>query len=503
MKDLVRPFGYGDPFVGEKFVRATDIRMHSTSAHWMKAICLVFLAVSIHAVTHGQDVASVGDGAAIKRRAKAVVDANSPAIVRFAYGKEPKLRFGCGVIVDPSGHVAISGPVHAVLDDDLLDLRLVDGRHVRGKALGWSSEFGLGMLKIIDPGPWPHVEVSDNTQTGQVCVALGYPRNSGEHVEEMPPDVRLGLVAKSADGHWLTVSYRSQFNAHPVFDLNGKLLGLNCSTPVGGDPLHASAQLISAYWDDLIAGRNLDRRRLFAGKPAAGQSKVVEDVDDATAVANAKAACVRISDIGDTASLASGVIVTPEGYVITCGHHRRMPGQKLSLDLHDGRSTTATVLGTDLVSDIGVLKITDDGPWPHAEMGHSATMGQGERCVLIGYPRTKEGQEPWVFTTQMIKPTQTLARRDEWYCQFWTKKYPGSIGGASGGGVFDTQGRVIGVLLGGAGDEMQHSRVELFRKNWKTLTANKPVHAVEASLVADASKILGHISVELSARDQP
>ena len=147
-------------------------RPYAPYARRIKVICLVLIGFTIHAVTHGQDVTPVGNGTAIKKQVKAVFDATSPAIVRFAYGKERKLRFGCGVIVSPSGYVAVSGPVHAVIDDDLLDLCLVDGRHVRGKALGWSSEFGFGMLKITDPGPWPHVKVSDSVRAGQVCVAL-------------------------------------------------------------------------------------------------------------------------------------------------------------------------------------------------------------------------------------------------------------------------------------------------------------------------------------------
>ena len=300
-----------------------------------------------------------------------------------------------------------------------------------------------------------------------------------------------------------------------MFDLDGKLLGLHCDTFGDNDPLHTSAALIIAHWDDLVVGKNLDRLRLFSQRSVHRQRTEFSQSESepthgeegtAIAVARAKAASVRISDIGAKVSLVSGVIVTPDGYVITCGHHGRMPGEKMSLSLHDGRTANATVLGANLVSDVGVLKITDAGTWPHAEMGHSTTTRWGDDCVLIGYPAATSGREPWVFTTQIIKPKWTLVtlpRRDDWYCRFWTSGFPQPIGGTSGGGVFDAQGHVIGVLLGGTvQQQMRHARVELFRKNWSALTANKPVQVVGTKLLAETTASLNRVAVELSAEDR-
>ena len=86
---------------------------------------------------------------------------------------------------------------------------------------------------------------------------------------------------------------------------------------------------------------------------------------------------MRIRDVGQKEGLASGVIVTSDGYVITCGHHERLPGQKINVSLSDGRDAIAIVLGTNPVSDVGLMKITDEGPWPHAQLGHSTTMRAG------------------------------------------------------------------------------------------------------------------------------
>jgi hypothetical protein len=79
------------------------------------------------------------DPKSLHERALAIREKLGPTIVKFSYGDSDKLRFGCGVIIADDGLVAVSGPVPAVLKDELLDLELAGGRHVRGKALGRPS----------------------------------------------------------------------------------------------------------------------------------------------------------------------------------------------------------------------------------------------------------------------------------------------------------------------------------------------------------------------------
>lgn len=479
-----------------------------TVASIVTLVCIGVLAVLPLNPVNAQESTPASDFRKTRESVKAVIDSVSPAIVRFAYGNEPKRQFGCGVIVSASGHVVVSGPVQYVIDDALLDLELTDGRSVSGKALGWSSEFGVGMLKITDSGEWPHVKLGKRAEAGEVCVALGYRRNSTGR--ETSPGVRLGIVTKVADGQWLTTSYRSPFNAHAIFNLDSELLGLHRSTSSGRDSVHAAVGMIEAHWEELAASSNLDRVRLHS-QESDSTRPLPRSVEVASKViSKAKTASVRICDIGAEANRVSGVIVTRDGYVITCGHHRRVPGTNMTVSLRDGRSANAIVLGINLVSDVGVLKITDEGTWPYAEMGRSTDLGEGEHCVVIGYPRREPGREPWVFATTVAKPTAWLPRRDEWDCKFWTKGSPVGTGGASGCGVFDAQGRVIGVLLGGmAGrsangadlSQLRHSRVELFRKNWEALNSGMPVQVADPNRLADVTTTLNRIADELSAED--
>ncbi|WP_197533398.1 serine protease [Symmachiella dynata] len=478
-----------------------------TEASRVTLICVGILAFLLNPV-YAQESTPASDFRKTRERAKAVIESVSPAIVRFTYGNEPKLEFGCGVIVSASGYVVVSGPVQYVLDDALLDLELADGRSVSGKALGWSSEFGIGMLKITDSGEWPHAKLGERAEAGEVCVALGYRRNSTG--TEASPGIRLGIVTKVADGQWLTTSYRSPFSAHPIFNLDGELLGLQRTSSSNHDSVHAAAGLIKAHWDELAAGRNLDRVRLYSKEPDSTRPLPRSQEVALKVIAKAKTASVRISDVGAEENRVSGVIVSQDGYVITCGHHSRMPGTKMTVSFQDGRPENAVVLGTNLVSDIGVLKITDEGTWPYAEMGRSVELGEGEHCVVIGYPRSKPGEEPWVFATTIAKSNWTLPSRDERNCKLYTKGSSLGKGGVSGCGVFDAQGRVIGVLLGGMDgrsasgadlSQLHHSRVELFQKNWEVLTSSMPVQVAETNQLADVTNKLNRIADELSAED--
>jgi len=468
-----------------------------------------------------QEPQRAADLASIERRMQAAYERIGPAVVRITYGTHNNREWtlDSGVIVTAEGHV-VTTCTRSVVQDDLLAFHLADGRRVRGKALGWSGEFAIGLLKITEKGPWPHVDLGNgaNIKAGQLCVALGYP-NLTEIEPDRWPAIRPGSVTKSAAPIWLTSSCLLKVSGHSIFDLEGRLVGLTSSFPVSqGDHKHTSVEMIRTHWDELVAGKNLDRVRLLSSETEAGESPAAppsksppaEDKERVAAVIEkATSASVRVVRTAGEERGWSGVIVTADGYVITCGHHRRLPGQKVTIYLSDGRDASAVMLGTNLVSDVGLMKITGEGPWPHAQLGRSAIMRPGDPCVFIGYPTSRPGRQPWIWETQITKPTGTLPAKDEWSHRFYTSKgYPQSMGtggGNSGGGVFDMQGRVVGVLLGGTSGTRNgeyfaqaiHARVELFRKQWDLLAASKPVEVLDSDPLAEITAALRRIADDL------
>ena len=85
-------------------------------------------------------------------------------------------------------------------------------------------------------------------------------------------------------------------------------------------------------------------------------------------------------------SLGSGVIVDASlGYVVTCYHVVAEYGD-LTVNLLDGRVTTASRVGSDPNSDLAVLKLQDTGSLTAIELGDSTKLKVGQTAIAIGSP---------------------------------------------------------------------------------------------------------------------
>ena len=82
--------------------------------------------------------------------------------------------------------------------------------------------------------------------------------------------------------------------------------------------------------------------------------------------------------------MGSGVIVSPEGYVLT-NNHVVEGADQIEIVLHDGRRTQAQVIGTDPDTDLAVLKIKLDR-LPVIVWGNSDELQVGDRLLAIGNP---------------------------------------------------------------------------------------------------------------------
>ncbi len=80
----------------------------------------------------------------------------------------------------------------------------------------------------------------------------------------------------------------------------------------------------------------------------------------------------------------SGFIISEKGYVLT-NSHVVTDAEEISVELQDGRSFTAEVVGTDPESDVGVIKI-DGEDLPLLEMADSDEVEVGKWVLAIGNP---------------------------------------------------------------------------------------------------------------------
>jgi S1-C subfamily serine protease len=146
-------------------------------------------------------------------------------------------------------------------------------------------------------------------------------------------------------------------------------------------------------------------------------------------------------------SLGSGVIVSPDGYVLTNAHVVER-GARFRVGLLDGREVLAKVVGTDASSDLAVLKLDAKEPLPFATMGRSDGLLIGETVIAIGNPF---GLSHTVTTGVVSAVHRNFKAGDRTLFDF--VQTDASINpGNSGGALLDIEGRLVGVNTAILGD---------------------------------------------------
>ncbi len=125
------------------------------------------------------------------------------------------------------------------------------------------------------------------------------------------------------------------------------------------------------------------------------QTITVNDTSSVTAItavaAKAAASVVTISVVTDTSGgTGSGVVLSNDGYILTNAHVATLDGAAsdatISVQTNDGRLLDATIVGTDAVSDLAVLKVDADADLEPATFADSDVLNVGDAAIAIGAP---------------------------------------------------------------------------------------------------------------------
>ncbi len=144
------------------------------------------------------------------------------------------------------------------------------------------------------------------------------------------------------------------------------------------------------------------------------------------------------------ASLGSGFLISPDGYVVTNAHvispgARGATVNSITVTLSNNKEYTAKVIGQDTASDLALLKI-DAAGLPYVKWGDSAQSRVGDWVVAIGEPFGLGG----TVTAGIISAINRVTGQGGAYDRFI--QTDASINqGNSGGPMFDLNGNVIGV----------------------------------------------------------
>ncbi len=138
------------------------------------------------------------------------------------------------------------------------------------------------------------------------------------------------------------------------------------------------------------------------------------------------------------AGLGSGVIVSPEGYILT-NNHVIEGADEIEVTLSDSRRTRATVIGTDPETDLAILRIRLDR-LPVITLGNSDTAQVGDKVLAIGNP-FGVGQTVTSGIVSALGRNQLGINTFENFIQTDAAINPGNSGGA----LVDVNGSLLGI----------------------------------------------------------
>lgn len=166
-----------------------------------------------------------------------------------------------------------------------------------------------------------------------------------------------------------------------------------------------------------------------------------------------------------TGSSGSGVIVSKDGVILTAAHV--VQGMKeVDIYFSDGKKWLGKVLGANFSKDIGIVKMSEPGPWPFVNMGESKPLEAGDWVVALGH---SAGFDP--ARTPPIRFGRVMSDGPGNY--FTTDCT--LIGGDSGGPLFDLAGKVVGInsSIGESWKNNNHAGVDGFSEDWDRLIAGE------------------------------
>lgn len=141
-----------------------------------------------------------------------------------------------------------------------------------------------------------------------------------------------------------------------------------------------------------------------------------------------------------TEGAGSGVIVSKDGYIVT-NNHVIEDAKKITVILNDGKSYSATLVGTDTLTDIAVIKI-DAADLTPAVYGSSDALKVGDFALAVGNPLGELGGTVTNGIISALEREVVIDSVTMTLLQTNAAINPGN----SGGGLFNASGELIGVV---------------------------------------------------------
>jgi serine protease Do len=141
------------------------------------------------------------------------------------------------------------------------------------------------------------------------------------------------------------------------------------------------------------------------------------------------------------ASTGSGVIISPDGYIVT-NNHVVAEATDIQVTLDDKREFSAKVIGTDPSTDLAVVKIEAQHLLP-VRMGNSDSIRVGEWVLAVGNPFNLESTVTAGIVSAKGRSINIL--EDSYSIESFIQTDAAVNPGNSGGALVNTNGELVGI----------------------------------------------------------
>lgn len=159
--------------------------------------------------------------------------------------------FGSGVIVSPEGLILTAAHVTAEVNEEMTVI-LNGGSEHKAISMGLHSESDAAMMRIIDEGEYPYVNINKNNdyRLGHWVFALGH---AGGFDLERGAVVRLGRIVMENDSTLHTdCKVIGGDSGGPLFDMGGELIGIHSRVSASLEQnMHVPIREYLKHWDAL------------------------------------------------------------------------------------------------------------------------------------------------------------------------------------------------------------------------------------------------------------
>jgi serine protease Do len=136
----------------------------------------------------------------------------------------------------------------------------------------------------------------------------------------------------------------------------------------------------------------------------------------------------------------SGVIITKDGYIAT-NHHVVSGASKIKVTLANGENYDAKLIASDAETDLAVIKI-EENDLNAATIGDSSRLVVGQTVLAIGNPLGSLGGTVTEGIISALDRKIEIEKESMTLLQISAAVNPGN----SGGGLFDEEGNLIGIV---------------------------------------------------------